>query len=148
MQATAQLLPGRVQCPHSVSCCGLPCQSFHSRTFACAAVRPQTARGLLEQSFESTCSLCRRRSHLTPQVLPGGVPAEAAVCNGRHILKLLAAGLESQIFSPLIHLSDLSVRRYYQEVCLLEQPFVMDDTKRIQDVIKVKSFFLRKSQKP
>ncbi len=28
-------------------------------------------------------------------------------------------------------------RRYYQDVCLLEQPYVMDDSQRVQDVIKV-----------
>lgn len=27
--------------------------------------------------------------------------------------------------------------RYYQDVCLLEQPYVMDDSQRVQDVIKV-----------
>jgi translation elongation factor EF-Ts len=29
--------------------------------------------------------------------------------------------------------------RYYQEVCLLEQPYVMDDSQRVQDVVKVQS---------
>ena len=29
--------------------------------------------------------------------------------------------------------------RYYQDVCLLEQPYVMDDSQRVQDVIKVGS---------
>lgn len=28
--------------------------------------------------------------------------------------------------------------RYYQDVCMLEQPFVVDDSKRVQDVIKVR----------
>lgn len=28
--------------------------------------------------------------------------------------------------------------RYYQDVCLLEQPFVVDDSQRVQDVIKVR----------
>jgi hypothetical protein len=29
--------------------------------------------------------------------------------------------------------------RFYQDVCLLEQPYVMDDSQRVQDVIKVRS---------
>jgi hypothetical protein len=29
--------------------------------------------------------------------------------------------------------------RYYQDVCLLEQPYVMDDSQCVQDVIKVRS---------